>query len=283
MTTPLIKATGRESKIGLENKLPISAIVVSCNEGHLLEGCLKSIQFCKEILVIDLGSTDNTFEIANKYATKIITHEKVIVVECLGEWIQGKVSYDWIFFIDPDEKVSLGLQKEIQDFFSTDLSKTGIIQVPWQFFFFNKFLKGSRWGGKEHYKSSLIHKRRVSWSNYVHQGYKIKNGFKTARIKRKSDNYIRHDWVQTLPKFIAKHLRYIKEEGKVKHEVGIIYSTKNQLLEALKAFKSCFLSHKGFKDGFVGLLLSFFWMWYVFMSWNALRKYQKNIETGLHD
>lgn len=283
MTTPLIKEAIPKIKIGNENKLPISAIVVSCNEGHLLKDCLKSIQFCKQIVVVDLESTDNTYEIATKYATKVIAHENVKVVEYVREWIQDKVAYDWIFFLDPDEKVSLSLQKEIQDFFSTDLSRLGIVQLPWQFFFFNKLLRGTKWGGKEYYKSSLIHRKRVSWSNFVHQGYKIKNGFKITQIKRVSDNYIRHDWVQYLPKFIEKHLRYIKEEGKVKHELGIHYSTKNHLLESIKAFKSCFLLHQGYKDGLLGLFLSFFWMWYVYRSWNALKKYQKNIETGLHD
>lgn len=49
-------------------KAPVSLCIIVKNE-PLLENCLKSIKdYVEEIVIVDTGSTDNTPEIAKKYA-----------------------------------------------------------------------------------------------------------------------------------------------------------------------------------------------------------------------
>ena len=79
-------------------KLPISAIVVGCNESHLLENCLKSLKFCNELIYIDLESQDNSISKARKYVSQIIERERVPIVEIIHAQIQNITKYKWILF-----------------------------------------------------------------------------------------------------------------------------------------------------------------------------------------
>lgn len=55
------------------NKL--TAIIPTGNEVHNIEAVIASVDFADEILVVDSYSTDGTFEIAEKLATKVIRRE----------------------------------------------------------------------------------------------------------------------------------------------------------------------------------------------------------------
>ena len=53
----------------------ISAVIITKNEEHNIERCLKSVNWVDEIVVVDSGSTDRTLEICNKYNCKILKTE----------------------------------------------------------------------------------------------------------------------------------------------------------------------------------------------------------------
>jgi len=102
-------------------KLDISAVVVSLNEDDYLEECLVNLDFCCEIIVIDLKSTDETPHIAKKYATKYIVKEAVPFVEEIRKWAVDIVKYEWVLFVDPDEIYSHQLQSEIRELFKKQI------------------------------------------------------------------------------------------------------------------------------------------------------------------
>ena len=119
------------------NNLPISAVVVTYNEERYLKKCLESISFCQEIIVIDLGSKDESINISNKYATKVIHHERVEVVEMVHAKIKEYVS-NKVLIIDPDEMIDISLSKQIINIFESAVlnnPKIGSITVPWWFYF----------------------------------------------------------------------------------------------------------------------------------------------------
>lgn len=81
-------------------------------EVELLEGCLKSLAFCDEIIVIDNGAPENVVKIAKKYTDKIFksADSSFAARHNLGK---EKASGDWLLFIDSDERVSNKLAQEI--------------------------------------------------------------------------------------------------------------------------------------------------------------------------
>lgn len=255
------------------HKLPISAVIVSFNEGHLLNDCLTSIPFCEEIILVDLESTDNTIEIASKHPVRIIRHARVPIVEHIRKRIIDKVAFDWILFVDPDEVYTAPLQKAIIAEFNSFPSDAGSIELPIQFLFRSAPLRGGIWGGQQ-FRGALKHRSRNLFSHHVHEDISLQPGFLPHRIIHKGA-FIEHFWMQSYTQLFEKHRRYLKEEGRKMFEKGKRYSPFQHLYHGLNAFRHSFFLKKGYKDGLTGLFLSFFWCWYISGCWFSLWQYER--------
>ena len=94
-------------------KPKLSAVIIAKNEEARIVGCLKHLSFADEIIVVDNGSTDKTVARAREYGAKVI--------DCAEEDFAGvresglrEALGTWVLYIDADEEVGDGLQKEIQ-------------------------------------------------------------------------------------------------------------------------------------------------------------------------
>ena len=89
-----------------------SVIIITKNEAHNIEDCLKSVAWADEIIVVDSGSTDNTVEICRKFT------DKVLVTDWPGYGAQKQralemATGEWVLSIDADERVTPALKEEI--------------------------------------------------------------------------------------------------------------------------------------------------------------------------
>jgi Glycosyl transferase family 2 len=95
--------------------LDLSACIIARDEEQALPGCLASVAFCDEIVLVDGGSTDRTVAIAEEAGARVV-HQ-----EWLGFAAQRNVALDhargrWVLEIDCDERVSPELAAEILAF-----------------------------------------------------------------------------------------------------------------------------------------------------------------------
>ncbi len=261
-------------------KLPISALVASSNEGFLLADCLQSINFCDEIVLVDLGSTDNTIEIGEKYAGKVIEEQKVELVEQLFPKCIPALSNDWVMLIDPDERIDPELKKDIEFFFKDIPADCGRINVPIQYYYKKKALKGTVWGGQNKTGRLLIKRSACVISGNVHTAIMLKEGYITYKIKRTGNNIDHHFWIQSFSQMLEKHKRYSLKEGKSKYDKGERFTYSLWMKQTFNAFRESFFTCKGYLDGFLGLFLSGFYAWYVSASWLSLKKYQQELNNG---
>jgi hypothetical protein len=256
------------------NKLPISAIVASCNEGHLLEDCLKSLQFCEEIYFVNLDSTDNSYEIALKYATSLSHYNKVDTIEEIFPVYIPKLKNNWFLLIDPDEVIDIELKNDIIAFFNEVPVDCGRINVPIRYYFKRKALKGTIWGGKRHGRL-LFNRSACEISDKVHIAINLKNGYKKYSIPYKDKNVDHHYWATSFKQLYEKHKRYSENEGPAKYINGERFSLSKLFMESISAFNTSFFKLKGYLDGILGLKLSLFYSWYIWSSIISLRDYQK--------
>jgi len=91
----------------------ISAIVLTKDEEQNISGCLKSLSFCDEIIVIDDNSSDQTATIAKKLGAKVFHHQLEGDFAQQRNFALTKAGGDWILFVDADERISEKLKKEI--------------------------------------------------------------------------------------------------------------------------------------------------------------------------
>ena len=93
----------------------VSVLILARNEENNIKDCIESCNFADEVIVIDDNSTDKTKEIAEQLGARVINRSMN------GDWggqqtfaIQ-QAKYEWIFFIDADERCTPELGKEIRE------------------------------------------------------------------------------------------------------------------------------------------------------------------------
>lgn len=258
-------------------KLNISAIVVGCNEADLLGDCLRSIQFCEEILYVDLESSDSSLKIAQDLTTRVLPHKKVPMVELIHEECVPLLDNEWVLIIDPDERVSSDLYYDIKSLFEEGINDSyGGIYVPCLFYFKSHALKGTPWGGNN-YRLLLFNRNKYIISGKVHAGRTVLPPYEDYFLPYKDNNVDHHYWMVSYKQLFEKHNRYLRLEPLSRYNSGKRSSFKRVLGIFFMEFRFSFIEKKGYKDGGVGIFLSLFWAWYQFRAEVGLYKYQKGI------
>ena len=90
----------------------LTAIIPAGNEIHNIESVIKSVSFADEVLVVDSFSSDGTYEIAKKLATKVIRRDYEYSAS-QKNWAIPQAAHDWILLVDADERVTPELKNEI--------------------------------------------------------------------------------------------------------------------------------------------------------------------------
>lgn len=102
-----------------DRSIPVSVVVICNNEEDQIRACLESVGFADELLVIDSYSTDDTVEIAEEHADRVVQREWNGINEQRNFGLE-EASHDWVFALDADERVSVTLQRELISLFSEE-------------------------------------------------------------------------------------------------------------------------------------------------------------------
>jgi glycosyltransferase involved in cell wall biosynthesis len=104
----------------MKNKIAI--IVATYNSGKTLEACLLSLISNKtdniEIIIVDGESTDNTFDIVNKYISDIdvfITEQDDGIYDAWNKGVKS-ASSEWIMFVGSDDQLCPNILIELEGF-----------------------------------------------------------------------------------------------------------------------------------------------------------------------
>ncbi len=250
----------------------ISAIVICFNDATHLADSLESLSLCDEILFFDMGSTDGSVEIAEKYSNQIQSIERVEIVEKVWEGSIKTAENDWVILLDPDEIFPAESIKEIRKLISEN-PKVSLISIPWKYYFLGKPLNSTHWG-KDHFKARVFNRQHVEISGLIFDGIKLKPGFETYKLPYSSGYIIRHYWIDSIPQLFGKHWRYIKHDGEDRYHKGQRFTLKRQIIDSYKTLRKDLLDYNGIKDGIRGIFLSFFHAWFIWMCHFSLWKYQ---------
>ncbi|HWA07500.1 MAG TPA: glycosyltransferase family 2 protein [Ignavibacteria bacterium] len=226
----------------------ISAIVITYNESANITECLESLKWCDEILVIDSASSDNTCELARKYTNNITITGNIPYGEKRNIGID-KAAFDWILWIDADERISPELKREIEELISQSATQHEAYLVNRRSFFINKFIKHCGWypdytlrlfkkSSGIRFDSSLVHEKAVYSGN-------------TGRLKSDILHYTDRDfehYINKLNKYTSLSAEELKAKGKKTTFFDIIFRP------AFAFFKMYFLK-LGILDGYMGLVL----------------------------
>lgn len=249
----------------------ISVCIVSFNEASKLNNCLKSIvDFADEIVVLDLGTIDDTKKVCQKYDAKIFKHKFVPFVELVRNYSVSRANGDWILILDPDETISLDLKEKLKEIVKDN--NLDAVNIPRKNIFFNKWIAHSNWWPDRQIR--FFKKRKVLWSNKIH-AYPIVSG-KILNLEAKESLAITHFGYESITQFIDRQNRYSTIEAENLHKMGVRFSLKLLFWKPIRELIVRFIRHAGFLDGTLGFSLTFLMMIYqlevMIKLWELERK-----------
>jgi glycosyltransferase involved in cell wall biosynthesis len=122
----------------------ISAIVTCFNEEHNIADCVESLLWCDELIVVDSYSEDRTPEIVKSFEKVKFFQRTYYGAGAQKNWALQKVTHDWIFILDADERCTPELKEEIEELLASE-PKASAYMMNRRVFFLGKQIRYSGW------------------------------------------------------------------------------------------------------------------------------------------
>lgn len=228
----------------------ISVCIVCLNEAEKLKKCLKSLEgFADEIIVIDLGSTDQTLEVCESFAAKVYKHEKVPYVELIRNFAISKTNGDWVLILDPDETIPEKLKEKLKEITTTDYVA---VNIPRKNIFFGKWISHTNWWPDYHIR--FFKNGKVEWLEAIHSYPRVTGNI--LKLPKDGNLAIIHFGYDNFSQFIDRQNRYSEVEAQQRFGEGERFSLSNIIWKPAREFLVRFVKHQGYLDGFYGFSLT---------------------------
>ena len=243
-------------------KLPLSAVLITCNAASSLEDCLASLDFVDEIVLVDSGSRDGTLEIARRHGARVI-EQAWLGFGPQKRFAVAQARHDWVLCLDADERVTPELRQSIVGAFPAPALRA------YRFARCNRFLgRYLRHGeGYPDWNLRLFHRASASWSeDVVHEHVLSQSPVGTLA------GDLLHDSAETLDAYLAKQNRYTSLAAEAAVRAGKRASALKLIFSPLVRFVKFYGFRRGFRDGLPGLIHI------AIGCFNSFSKYAKMIE-----
>jgi glycosyltransferase involved in cell wall biosynthesis len=238
--------------------MKLTAVVLTKNEEKNIERCLRSLDFCDEVIIIDDYSEDKTQEVIKRINStyKIIKRKLSNDFAAQRNFGLNKTSNEWALFIDADEEVSKELKSEIKDLkFNFDA-----YYLRRRDYFWNQELK---FGEVKKVRDSgivrLVRKNSGTWMGDVHEV------FHTAKNTQHLKYFLNHYPHPTLKEFINDINRYSDIRAEELFNRGTGTNIFEIMFFPLGKFIYNYLFNLGFLDGPAGFTYSFMMSFHSFL------------------
>ncbi len=248
-------------------KAPITAIILTKNEEKNIEDCIKSVEFCDEIIVIDDKSVDATVSIAKKYDVKVVERDLNDDYASQRNAAVSETKHDWILYVDADERIVDSLREEIiATVPKTPFSAFYIRRRDW---WWNHELK---YGEVRKARSTglirLIKKGSGRWEGTVHEEYK------TQQTVGRLTHFLDHYPHPTVSDFLHEINTYSTLRARELLSANKITSIYEIIAYPFFKFILVYFVYLGFLDGPAGFAYAFLMSFHSFLVRVKLYQYQ---------
>jgi len=222
----------------------LSACIITYNEADRIEACLRSLEFCDEILVVDSHSSDETRSRAAALGARVIERDWP------GYRSQKQAArHDWVLCLDADERVSAPLRAEILARRAAGFAGMAGYSLPRITDYFGRFLRhGNAYPDR---LVRLFDRRRGGWSgDEIHENTRV-----TGRIER-LHGHLEHFSYRSLSDHQNRMARYADLMAQALYARGRRCGLAPVLLNPQWRFVRGYLLRLGFLDGWRGLVFA---------------------------
>ena len=267
-------------------KAPISALVPMLNEALNIGDCLRSLQFCDEIWVVDSHSQDGSAALAEALGARVVQFDYVRGGPKKKNWALENLpfAHPWVLILDCDERVPAEMAEEIQGAVAEPGGRAGFF-LNRRVYFLGRWLKHCwypswnlrlfqhRLGRYEKLESG----RLETGDNEVHEHVLLQG----------EAGYLQHDLLhydyRSLHQFFERHNRYSTWEaehrlrarqgnelparfwgGPLERRRWLKKAALRLPGKSLLRFLYTYIWRRGFLDGYPGFLISVYMAIYEF-------------------
>jgi glycosyltransferase involved in cell wall biosynthesis len=260
---------GLDKGVGPEpGSVAVSVTLITHNEEANLPGCLASIAFAAEVIVVDAQSADRTVAVAEAAGAQVyvrpwpgFTAQRVFSL--------AQCSHDWVLSIDADERISLALAMEIADLVKKGPANSAY-RVPELNRYFGRWLRhGGVYPG---YHISFFDRRRHTYERGPADVHEDVHCDGATPLK----GHMLHLAYPSFRLALAKLNNYTDLEAQGRYARGSRFRLNHLVRRPLGRFLSNFFFKRGFLDGMQGFLYCCLTSLYAFVTTIKIWELERN-------
>ncbi len=261
----------------------LSVILITKNEAANVAGCLASVAFADEWIVVDSGSADATAQIAGQHGATVITSTDWPGFGVQKNRALAAATGRWVLSIDADERVTPELAKSIRAVVQAraetsghlahadsqaDRGKLAGYELSRLSNFCGQWMRHGDWHPDRVLRLFLRENGRFS-DDLVHERLMVSGPI--GRL----DGELLHNSMPTLEGALDKMNRYSSGRALDKVRSGGRGGLMAALAHAVWAFVRCYGVRRGFLDGRLGFVLAVYvaeGTWYRYLKMGLLNQ-----------
>jgi Glycosyl transferase family 2 len=264
-------------------EIRLTAVLAAKDEEDMIEGALRSLHFCDEIVVVvDDRTTDRTEEIARRFTDKVLVERFSDFAQIRNAGISASTGA-WILHIDADERVTPALAREIREALAAD-PEVLAFRSPTINFFWGRRMDHGGWSPMV--QPRLVRREHATFRGRVHETTAIPpERIGTLRGERWHFSH------RSIEENLVKAIRYGRLEARDALEAGAGRVSVWSFVRVMALeFGRRMIRRRGYRDGMPGVIEATFQPFAMFcaqvMLWelqqgDAVRRRYEALERQL--
>src|ERR1700741_1220377 len=223
------------------------AVIAAHDESANIEACIASVEWAREVIVVENDSSDDTVDRARAAGATVISPRFTTIGAERNNAIERARSA-WILVVDADERCTPELVEEIRQVLPTAGARSAF-RVPRRNYFLGKEIRHGGWGSD---KPVRLFKRELRYNaNLVHEHVDVTEG-SVGEVK----NGLLHYTYTSLDQYFEKFDRYSRWWAEQNFAKGRRTGAAAVLFKPPARFFGMYVIKGGFRDGARGLVLA---------------------------
>lgn len=257
--------------------MSISILVLTYNEELNIGGCLESVSWSDDVLVLDSFSTDATVAIARERNVRVVQRKFDNYAGQRNSGLQQPFKHPWVLMLDADERVTPELRAEMLEATQAAAPTVALFRMRRRDHLFGRWIKGS--SGYPTWFGRLARVGKVRVERPINEEYHADGELRDLR-----EHLDHFPFNKGIDAWIAKHDRYSTMEARLRldgtanrlHWPDLLHRDAERRRRALKAlayrlplrplamFTALYVLRGGLFEGRAGLTFCLLRAWYEF-------------------
>lgn len=249
----------------MAERLPLAIVVLTRDEERHLPECLGSVAgLGRRVLVLDSGSSDATPRIARHLGAELVERPFSGYASQRNAALE-LVEDEWILFLDADERLTTSLRAEIAAAIRAAPPEVAGYWIPRRNWIRGRELRGGGWWPDDQLRLLRRARARYRPEREVHEVAALDGE------SRRLSQPLLHLNYDTLAEFRHKQAAYAALRAAGLADSGARLRARTYLGQPVREFVRRFVRLRGYRDGWLGLVLALLMAWYELRTWLTVR------------